>query len=474
MLFTSIVFLYYFLPILLILYYLAGKKIRNYILLVFSLLFYAWGEPKFVLLMIFMVFVNYIVGILIDKEKIENDKSKKAKIILTVGIIANIAIIGYFKYSMFFMESINSFFNLTLEVKTIKLPIGISFFTFQAMSYIIDVYRNDGKVQKNLGNLMLYISLFPQLIAGPIVRYSTVDDQIRDRSETVALFESGINRFVIGLGKKIIFANGLAVVADKSFNYVNNGIEISILFAWAGIICYTLQIYFDFSGYSDMAIGLGRMFGFEFVENFNYPYISKSISEFWRRWHISLGSWFRDYVYIPLGGNRCSVGRNIFNLSVVWFLTGLWHGANWTFILWGCYFGVFIILERYVLKDIMDKIPNKLRVFITFILVVLGWVLFRANNLEIAKNYYLVLFGLGDNAFIGSDMDLFIYEYLPLFIIALFAATPFPKNIAEKVFKNKDSLVFMVCEFAFIIGIMYICTASLVASSFNPFIYFNF
>ncbi len=474
MLFTSIVFLYYFLPLLLILYYLAGKKIRNYILLVFSLLFYAWGEPKFVLLMMFMVFVNYIVGILIDKEKSENDKSKKAKIILAIGVIANIAIIGYFKYSMFLMESINSLFNLSLEVKTVKLPIGISFFTFQAMSYIIDVYRNDGKVQKNVGNLMLYISLFPQLIAGPIVRYSTVDDQIRDRKETVALFESGINRFVIGLGKKIIFANGLAVVADKSFNAVANGAEISIAFAWAGVLCYTLQIYFDFSGYSDMAIGLGRMFGFEFVENFNYPYISKSISEFWRRWHISLGSWFRDYVYIPLGGNRRSLGRNIFNLSVVWFLTGLWHGASWTFILWGCYFGVFIILERYVLKDIMEKIPDKIRVCITFILVVLGWVLFKAYNLEVAKNFYTVLFGLGDNALFGSDTDLFIYEYLPLFIIALFAVTPYPKIIAEKVFKNKDSVVYMVCEFGFIIWIMYICTASLVASSFNPFIYFNF
>ncbi len=474
MLFTSIVFLYYFLPLLLFLYYIAGKKIRNYILLIFSLLFYAWGEPKFVFLMMFMVFINYIVGILIDKEKTINEKSKKAKVTLAVGVVANLAMLGYFKYSMFIMESINSLLNTTFEVKTVNLPIGISFFTFQAMSYIIDVYRNDGKVQKNLGNLMLYISLFPQLIAGPIVRYSTVDDQIRDRSETVALFESGINRFVIGLGKKILLANNMAVVADKAFNLVDAGSEISVAFAWAGVVCYTLQIYFDFSGYSDMAIGLGRMFGFEFIENFNYPYISKSIGEFWRRWHISLGSWFRDYVYIPLGGNRCSLGRNIFNLAVVWFLTGLWHGANWTFVLWGCYFGVFIILERYVLKDIMEKIPGRLRVCITFILVVLGWVLFRATTLDAAKEYYSILFGLGDNTLVDGNLDLFIYEYGIMFIIALFATTPFAKNLVSKVFTNKDSVVYMVCEFAFLIGIMYICTTSLVASNFNPFIYFNF
>ncbi len=474
MLFTSIVFLYYFLPLLLFLYFISGKKIRNYILLVFSLLFYAWGEPKLVFLMMIMVFVNYTVGILIDKEKSIDDNSKKAKIILVIGVIANLAILGYFKYSMFIMESINALLNTTFTVKTVKLPIGISFFTFQAMSYIIDVYRNDGKVQKNLGNLMLYISLFPQLIAGPIVRYSTVDDQIRDRNETVALFESGINRFVIGLGKKILLANNMAVIADKAFNLVANGTEISVAFAWAGILCYTLQIFFDFSGYSDMAIGLGRMFGFEFIENFNYPYIAKSIGEFWRRWHISLGSWFRDYVYIPLGGNRRSPVRNIFNLSVVWFLTGLWHGANWTFVLWGCYFGVFIIIERYILKDLVEKVPDRLRVCITFLLVVLGWVLFRANSLNAAVEYYSILFGFGDNPLVDSNLDLFIYEYGIMFLIAMFATTPFAKNLVTKVFTNKDSTLFMVCEFAFLIGIMYICTTSLVASNFNPFIYFNF
>ncbi len=484
MLFTSITFLYYFLPMLLIIYYISNKAVRNYILLAFSLVFYAWGEPKFVFLMILMVIVNFYIGIAIDKEKTKNewskglniaDKKDYSKIYLIVGIIANLMIIGYFKYSGFIIGNINSLFNLTLPVKEIKLPIGISFFTFQAMSYIIDVYRNDGKVQKNLANLMLYISFFPQLIAGPIVRYSTVDDQIRERKETTSLFASGINRFIIGLGKKVLIANNMAVVADRAFKAVGDGTEVSIAFAWAGILCYTLQIYFDFSGYSDMAIGLGKMFGFEFLENFNYPYISKSISEFWRRWHMSLGSWFRDYVYIPLGGNRCGVGRNILNLSVVWFLTGLWHGANWTFILWGCYFGLFIILERYVLKDIISKIPKYLSMFITFILVVLGWVLFRAETFDIAKQYYSILFGLGDVVlFNDPNWDFFVYEYGVIVIISLFAATPLAKILLDKVFKNKENVGFMIAETLFLFGIMYISTAYLVATDFNPFIYFNF
>ncbi len=373
-----------------------------------------------------MIIVNFYVGIAIDHERTKNQwidslnitpSKDYSKIFLVLGVCFNLLILGYFKYSPFIINNVNDLLNISLLVPTVRLPIGISFFTFQALSYIVDVYRNDGKVQKSLANLMLYISLFPQLIAGPIVRYKTVDDQIRERNENITLFASGIDRFVIGLGKKILLANNMAIVADRAFNAVNTGSEISIAFAWAGILCYTLQIYFDFSGYSDMAIGLGRMFGFEFLENFNYPYISNSISEFWRRWHMSLGSWFRDYVYIPLGGNRCGVGRNIFNLSIVWFLTGLWHGANWTFILWGCYFGVFIILEKYVLKDILTKVPKVLQIMVTFVLVVLGWVLFRAENIEVAKQYYMILFGLGEQTLFNEpNMMFFIFEYSPIFL----------------------------------------------------------
>lgn len=477
MLFTSITFLYCFLPILLLVYFVAAKKYRNYILLAFSLFFYAWGEPKFVFLMIFSIIINYYIGIKIDKEKsdnITNDKNK-AKLYLTLGVIFNLCLLGYFKYINFILDNINNIFNTEIMYKQVALPIGISFFTFQAMSYVIDVYRGDGKVQNKLSSLMLYIALFPQLIAGPIVRYSTVDDQIREREETTTKFADGINRFIIGLGKKILLANNMAIIADRAFNAVGAGDEISISFAWAGILCYTLQIYFDFSGYSDMAIGLGKMFGFEFLENFNYPYISKSVGEFWRRWHISLGSWFKDYVYIPLGGNRRSTGRNIFNLCVVWFLTGLWHGANWTFILWGCYFGAFIIFERYVLKNKMDKLNGYVRIIITFFIVVLGWVLFRAENLHIALDYYTSLFSVGKLPLWDSNMNFFVYEYGVFFLISLFAATPLFKIVIAKMFPDKqNSNIYYALEMISLVFIMYIATAHLIASDFNPFIYFNF
>ncbi len=477
MLFTSITFLYYFLPILLITYYLSGKSFKNYILLTFSLFFYAWGEPKLVFLMILMVIFNYYIGLKIDSNK--NKTNRISKYYLILGIFLNLLVLGYFKYAMFIVDNINALFNLSLVINEIKLPIGISFFTFQAMSYIIDVYRNDGKVQEKLSNLMLYVALFPQLIAGPIVRYSTVDEQIRDRSETTELFSDGINRFIIGLGKKVLLSNNMAIVADMAFNTVGKGETISTSFAWIGISCYALQIYFDFSGYSDMAIGLGKMFGFEFLENFNYPYISQSISEFWRRWHISLGSWFRDYVYIPLGGNRRSPTRNIFNLSVVWFLTGLWHGASWTFILWGCYFGAFIILERNILKigkneDISLK--SLIRIPITFILVLLGWVLFRAETLSIAIEYYKTMFLINESTLLfDTNTEFFIFEYLPIFIIALIGATPIPKLVINKIFINKDNnSLYFACEIILLTFVMYISTAHLIASDFNPFIYFNF
>ncbi len=474
MLFSSLVFLYGFLPLLFVCYYLAKEQYRNYILLLFSLFFYAWGEPKYILLLITTVVGDYLLGLALYHAKYKQEALTKAKLILAGGVGFNLLILGYFKYSYFIGSNINRVLSTDFTLKAVILPIGISFFIFQALSYIIDVYRGDGRVQKSLPNLMLYISLFPQLIAGPIVRYSTIDHQLTERKESVELFASGITRFILGLGKKVLLANNMAVVADRAFNAVAKGDEVSTLFAWIGVACYALQIYFDFSGYSDMAIGLGRMFGFQFLENFNYPYISKSISEFWRRWHISLGSWFRDYVYIPLGGNRRGVIRNIFNLGVVWFLTGLWHGASWNFIFWGCYFGGLIMVEKYLLEGVLAKVPRVVKLSGTLMLVLLGWVLFRASRFKVALSYYAIMFGRTENL-IDPNVDFFIYEYGLFFLIALIGATPLPAYICGKWLPKKVSpMVFQVVEILMLLVILYVCTAYLVASNFNPFIYFNF
>lgn len=356
-------FLFLFLPMVLISYYLFDNRFKNFILLMASLFFYAWGEPRYIFLMLFSILVNYFFGL-----KIDDSSELKEKLWLTISIIFNLSLLIIFKYA-----------ELLFGIKGIQLPLGISFFTFHIMSYLIDVYRNDAKVQRRIHDLALYISLFPQLIAGPILRYRTVEKQINGREHSLDKFAEGVNRFVFGLSKKVILANQLALVADGVF--VKNAADLSILESWMGIICYSLQIYLDFSGYSDMAIGLGKMFGFDFLENFNYPYISQSVSEFWRRWHISLGSWFRDYVYIPLGGNRVSLIKLCRNLFVVWFLTGLWHGASWTFVIWGLYYGFLISLEKLFLGKLLQRLPRVFRHIYLLLIVLIGWVFFRVDNI---------------------------------------------------------------------------------------------
>lgn len=463
MLFSTNIFLFVFLPIVILIYYLFLRKhikLKNTFLLIVSLLFYAWSEPKFLLVMVASILLNWIFGLLIDKYR------NRAKIFLILSIIANLSIIFVFKYIAFAVENINSIFNLSIGVREIVLPLGISFFTFQAMSYVIDVYRDKVKVQKNLIKLALFVSFFPQLIAGPIVRYETIADQIDNRKETFDKFSEGVCRFIIGLGKKVIIANSIAIVADKAFS-LN---ELSVSMAWMGVIAYTIQIFFDFSGYSDMAIGLGKMFGFDFLENFNYPYISKSISEFWRRWHISLGTWFKDYVYIPLGGNRVKTKRLIFNLFIVWSLTGLWHGANWTFILWGIMYFALITFEKLFKFD--EKVKNNIFKHIyTMFFVILGWILFRSDTLSEAVVYIKNMLGLNSNVLFDNVSFVYFMEYVFYFIIGILFSLPI-KDKLENLIKNKKA--YKIAEMIIIILIFAMSITYVNESVYNPFIYFNF
>lgn len=471
MVFSSLVFLFSFLPVVLISYYLVNDKLKNIVLLLASLFFYAWGEPKYIFLMIVSIAFNYIFGL-----KVDSNNLKEKKLWLIISVIFNLSLLGIFKYSNFFIDNINSLFNTNLNIPEIALPLGISFFTFQTMSYVIDVYRNDGKSQKNIFDLALYISLFPQLVAGPIVRYQTVDDQISIRKHSINKFASGVDRFVIGLGKKVIFSNQLGLIADGIFAaQVSN---LSMLEAWLGIICYTLQIYFDFSGYSDMAIGLGRMFGFEFLENFNYPYISQSISEFWRRWHISLGSWFRDYVYIPLGGNRVSPIKQYRNLFIVWSLTGIWHGANWTFMAWGLYYGILIGLEKAFLNKILKKLPRIFRHIYLVLLVMIGWVFFRAENIVQAYGFIQVLAGIGENPMYNNSFITYISETGYIVVLAIIFATPIiPKVKSILKSRNKkivESTFLYSIHSTCLVSIMFVIVVILINSTYNPFLYFRF
>lgn len=387
-----------------------------------------------------------------------------------MGIILNLALLFYYKYYDFFLENINTIFNMNLELKKIVLPIGISFFTFQGMSYIIDIYRNDGKVNKNIFSVALYISLFPQLVAGPIIKYKAVDEQIRNRKESIDYFSYGINRFVIGLGKKIIISDMLGAISDNIFLLANSS-GIDMITAWIGAICYTLQIYFDFSGYSDMAIGLGHLFGFKFPENFNYPYISRSITEFWRRWHISLSTWFKEYLYIPLGGNRR--GNVYFNLVVVFLVTGLWHGASWNFVIWGLWHGLFMIIERLIRdKAWYKKIPLIIKIFITLFIVIIGWVLFKATTLKEGLRYLSIMFGLVNFSNITFEFTYFISrKFILLIIIGIIASTPIPKNIFNR---YKGIKAFELMKTILIILLFIVSIIFMVNSTYSPFIYFQF
>ncbi|WP_214805140.1 MULTISPECIES: MBOAT family protein [unclassified Exiguobacterium] len=462
MLFSSTIFLFVFLPVVLLVYHLVPRFFRNGWLLVASLFFYAWGEPKFVLLMLASILINYFFALMVDTYR----HRVGIKPVMASMVITNLALLGWFKYSGFFMASLNQTFQVELFVPEVVLPIGISFFTFQAMSYVIDVYREAGKVQKNPLDLALYIALFPQLIAGPIVRYETVANEINDRQETLPDFALGVRRFIIGLSKKLILANGCGQVADAVFK-MN---DLSMGLAWIGIIAYALQIYFDFSGYSDMAIGLGLMFGFHFLENFNYPYIAKSVSEFWRRWHISLGSWFRDYVYIPLGGNRVSPLKQYRNLAVVWMLTGLWHGASWTFVAWGAYYGIWIMLEKAFLGKLLRRVPVISTIW-TLILVLVGWVFFRATTFPDALEYLRAMF-------IPTEVwdERASYQLVQngvILLLAAFAATPLPKILGQWIVERLGK-VGQTIQYGYAMLLLFLATSALVASTFNPFIYFRF
>lgn len=470
MVFSSLVFIFIFLPVTLILYFIAPKKIRNIVLLIVSLIFYAWGEPIYILLMIFSSIVDYTHGMLIEKYR---DRGIRAKLVVLSSVIINLSLLGFFKYADFLILNINSLIGTNIDTFNLPLPIGISFYTFQTMSYTIDVYRKQAPVQKSPIALATYVTLFPQLIAGPIVRYQTIADQINNRKETVDKFAHGLERFIIGLGKKVLLANNIGFLWGQIQNTHIN--DLTILTAWLGIIAFGFQIYFDFSGYSDMAIGLGKMFGFDFLENFNYPYISTSITEFWRRWHISLGSWFRDYVYIPLGGNRLGKFKLYRNLFVVWFLTGLWHGASWNFVIWGLYFGFIIAVEKAFLLKYINKLWKPIRHVYALLLILIGWVLFTFDDLGVTIEYLKVMFGFYDVPLINNQFMYYLYTNLILIIVLIVFSTPIFKKLCKmNISNNKNTMIkdFFVPAGLFLI--LFVSTAYLVDSTYNPFLYFRF
>ncbi len=469
MLFPSEVFLFVFLPVVLGVYYLLLRKtkhLKNVFLLVASLFFYAWGEPEHVWLMVGVILFNWFFGILVDKVR---DRKVPVRILMTLMVLTNVGILGWYKYSEFVMLQVNRFLHTEFTVPEVALPIGISFFTFQAMSYVIDVYRGHGKVQKNPLQVGLYISLFPQLIAGPIVRYETIAEQIENRVETLADFNAGVTRFCIGLGKKVLIANNMALIADHAFDLIiNNEFQASVGMAWLGAIAYTLQIFFDFSGYSDMAIGLGQMFGFHFEENFNYPYISRTVSEFWRRWHISLQTWFRDYVYFPLGGSRVSKPRLVLNLFVVWALTGIWHGANWTFLAWGLLYFVLLTFEK--LSGLSKKNYWWGHIY-TMVFVIIGWVIFRSTGMGTAALYIKAMFGIGAKGFMDKAVGAYIAQNWIYFVFALIGCVPLMPKIDEKLGKYK---AWNIVYAAGIVVILVVSVSFISNNAYNPFIYFNF
>lgn len=465
MLFTSISFLYYFLPALIIIYFITPKKYKNIILLIASLLFYFYGEPKYVFLMIAEIIIAYIGALLIDKYK------NQSKNILITTLFIHVFLLIIFKYTDFIIQTINDISNANIKLLNIALPIGISFYTFQIISYIIDVYNGKVNVQKNIIKLATYVSLFPQLVAGPIVRYQTVEKELDDRVHSFNNFAYGIRRFTIGLAKKVLIANALGELCSKAFL----ADEKTIVFFWIFGISYMLQLYFDFSAYSDMAIGLGRIFGFHFPENFNYPYISKSITEFWRRWHISLSTWFKDYVYIPLGGNREGKYKQIRNILIVWLLTGIWHGANWTFLIWGLLFGIILIIEKIWLNKFMEKLPSFIRrIYVLFIVMIL-FIIFNSDNMSVALTNIKGLFGMNGEAFVNDYTLHYLKSYLPVLIIALLGSTPFIKILIDKLRKNKYvNNIINILEPILIVVILVVVTSYLIDNSYNPFLYFRF
>lgn len=463
--------MYLFLPFCLVVQFvIRNNKVRNYFLLAMSLIFYAWGEPKWIVLMLISTFVDYLGGLIVEKYR----GQWQAKAGLAASIIVTLSFLAIFKYLGFFNSTVNVIFGTELPTKLFALPIGISFYTFQTITYTVDVYRGKAPVQHSYANLLLYVSLFPQLIAGPIVRYVDIAEQIENRKVTLPGFYKGITRFATGLAKKVILANTAGLLVTK---FIGGDLtEASVVGVWVGIIAYTFQIYFDFSGYSDMAIGMGHMLGFKYVENFNYPYISKSITEFWRRWHISLGTFFREYLYIPLGGNRSHHIRNMF---IVWALTGLWHGASWNFVLWGLYYFVFLVLEKKVIGDRMEKIPAVIRHIYSLFVIVIGWTLFYFDDMTRLGHALKVMFGFSGQPFLNPTDSLTLTNYVFFFIVAIIACLPVGKIVKSILGEfsqkgEKEEVIVGVVTVLFQVVLMFLSTASLVGASYNPFLYFRF
>lgn len=468
MVFSSLIFIFIFLPLVLVSYYIAPRRLRNTVILLASLLFYAWGEPTYIILIIISILINYLGALLIRVHIKNKDKSKFIFITL---LLIDISILFFFKYYGFAIECLGSIIGLDLKVKSISLPLGISFYTFQQISYIADIYMQKIKPQRNLIDFATYITMFPQLIAGPIVKYDDIHKQLANRKESIDKFGEGVQRFIIGLGKKVILANNIGVIWTQVKEVNLN--DLSVVLAWIGIIAFTLQIYFDFSGYSDMAIGLAKMFGFDFLENFDYPYISKSITEFWRRWHMSLGGWFREYIYIPLGGNKKGTLIQVRNLFIVWFTTGLWHGASTNFVVWGLYFGVVLFIEKIYLKDLLKKVPSIFSHIYTLIIVMIGWVIFDMNTLTDSGHYIKIMFGFGNNIFIDNLAKYILTNNFIILLIGLICSTKLIKIYMNKIkstFREND--VFLITAINLLILI--ISTAYLVGASYNPFLYFRF
>ncbi|MBE5906282.1 MAG: MBOAT family protein [Lachnospiraceae bacterium] len=466
MVFSSAAFLFFFLPITLLCYYVCPLRFKNVILVIASLIFYAWGEPTYILIMLFSTVFDYVNGRLIGIFR-QKDQNRKAKLVMIISVIGNLGILCFFKYTNLALSTVHSLTGLAVPVLNVALPIGISFYTFQTMSYTLDVYLGQVKPQHNIIAFATYVTCFPQLVAGPIVRYIDLETQLKERRVTSQQVADGCRRFCIGMSKKVLLANSAGAIWD-TIKIMEPG-SIPVAMAWLGAVCYTFQIYFDFSGYSDMAIGLGKMFGFTFPENFNLPYISKSITEFWRRWHISLSTWFKEYVYIPLGGNRKGTGRQIFNLMVVWALTGFWHGAAYNFLLWGIYYGLLLIFEKFIFKKILEKLPAIIQHIYTMFFVVLGWVLFACEDFGFLFQYLKALFGMQGAGFTNGETTYLIMGHLALLIACVVCSSSLLRRIGEKtkgryvIAKDIVMLVLFVISICFIIG-----------SSYNPFLYFRF
>ena len=466
MIFSSPYFLFLYLPVVLLLYYISPLNWRNLVLLVVNLVFYGWGEPVYILIMFASIAIDYTHGILVTRCKAKGNL-RGAKAAVASSVLFNLALLGVFKYSDFLIGSVNALLGTSIPLTGLSLPIGISFYTFQTMSYTIDVYRGDARTQKNIVTFGTFVTLFPQLIAGPIIKYKDLDEQLEHRDHSFERFASGVQRFVTGAAKKVLLANALGPLWD--IYKATPPDQLTTLGAWMGIIAFALQLYFDFSGYSDMAIGLGRMLGFEFLENFNYPYLSKSASEFWRRWHISLGSWFREYVYFPLGGSRVSKGRMVFNLLVVWAATGIWHGASWNFLFWGLYWFVWIALEKLWLGKWLDRAPNWAGHLYGLIIALVGWAIFAVEDFSAMGPYLATMFGFGAGA-LDSAFLYYLRNYLPILVIAVIAATPLAANVWKKLPERARQVAFPVLMCAGLV----LATAYLVDGTYNPFLYFRF